>query len=588
MNKTSLLATLFILSITEPMLAQLYENRDGIKLELSEQDYDLWLEKDDDITDLQTGVFRKEGESLHFFPEKSDIGDLKASKAKIVDECTILWNKYGLFHRKECKEARDSTNLSTPLHSSSVVNRAKIDFPKKWVTFRKNGITMQIPKGSRVSLTKNRISVEYGKGKWELFETDDFDTYLRETVAKLHPEYAYRSKEGNSIFLQVEKPEFRYVMVVKKRAGKRTLIGRIEASDQPTFKAMSISMASYYPLKTDKPQKAFKPLPLVHWKPSDGSFRIDIPKGWQTDGGTADLGVNGYIRIVRAVAPDEKAGFIGVYYPFYQYMETPYGPQGTPPMEPENYLRQLFFNELASKYRIEFEGLEIKKVTIDKKLSDEFTKAYQNLYRQQGVLLQVSNRVLTAVGTFVENGETYDMLVTGLLNYNIQTIQSIGNLYRWGPAPLFIEVAAKGQLLRYLPTFKKMAGSFQVDREWLAGHMQKADAEMKSIIKHYRKMSDIIHKNSEERIKEGLEEYESEEQEKMEEHWDTFFALGGEERYNDPVTGEEIDLPYGVDRYYYDRYSQVWVGINESRPDAEELAQHLKEEGFVELRLHTH
>jgi len=116
----------------------------------------------------------------------------------------------------------------------------------------------------------------------------------------------------------------------------------------------------------------------------------------------------------------------------------------------------------------------------------------------------------------------------------------------------------------------------------------KAQKEMQSTLKHYRKMSDMIHKNAEYRLNLSESTYNNISNTENEVFWDTFYALGGEERYDNPQTGEEIDVPIGADKYLYDNYSETWVGINLDQPDALDLINELKNNGFVELKKHTY
>jgi len=94
-------------------------------------------------------------------------------------------------------------------------------------------------------------------------------------------------------------------------------------------------------------------------------------------------------------------------------------------------------------------------------------------------------------------------------------------------------------------------------------------------------MSEMIHKNSEMRLNQGMREWEQ--QQNLEN-----YALGGEERYDNPITGEEIDVPTGADKYLYDNYSRMWVGINMGNSDALDIINELKNNNFVELKKHKY
>jgi hypothetical protein len=51
---------------------------------------------------------------------------------------------------------------------------------------------------------------------------------------------------------------------------------------------------------------------------------------------------------------------------------------------------------------------------------------------------------------------------------------------------------------------------------------------------------------------------------------------------------EEIDVPTGADKYFYDNYSETWIGIKMDNPDALDIINELKNNGFVELKKHRY
>jgi hypothetical protein len=101
-------------------------------------------------------------------------------------------------------------------------------------------------------------------------------------------------------------------------------------------------------------------------------------------------------------------------------------------------------------------------------------------------------------------------------------------------------------------------------------------------------MTRLIRENSEYRINLGLKMHEENEKVENEIFSDIWYALGGEERYDNPSTGEVIALPVGADKYFYDNYSETWIGIKMDNPDAMDIVNELKNNGFVELKKHRY
>ena len=324
------------------------------------------------------------------------------------------------------------------------------------------------------------------------------------------------------------------------------------------------------------------------WQPSDRSFTIDVPLGWKADGGTVDMGANGYLRIVQVMAPDGSAGLAGFYSPSYQYVQTGYGTGGVPPEPADSYVRGRFFHELSQRFNLNFQGLVLEQVSIDPETSQKLTRMLMDYAGRMGVSANVRMEAVSARGHYLFNGREFDLLVAGAMQYITMPLQGMGYSYVWGPAPIFVEVAPRGGMSRWIPIFERIAYSWQVSPQWLATHQRNAAADARGILAHYRKKSRMIHENAERRMNMGMEEWERRQNELTEETFDTFHALGGEDRYDNPETGEEVDVDSGADRYLYDSYSSTWIGLEDNGADSEEIMQNLKDNGFVELKRHTH
>ncbi len=567
----------------------------GMKLELASGNYDYWIETPRKIVDLQTGSYEVRGKYIFFYPDASDIGDLKPSRAEIIDDCSLKWGKAGIFRRKGCIPRANFSMTSPPVtvppagvKKASFFKTKEKAFPKIWRVFRKREFEIYIPEGCKVQEDKkfSGISLLFNDGEaWIGAMPQNAWDLQKRALSGCNLEGAFQ-KGNTTIFICNPSSNIRLVQLVQKR-DRSSIASFVKAGDFSTFKALSIAISSFkFMGKKGYSGKGASAVSFTRWMPRDRSFLIEIPQGWNASGGTADLGVNGYFRIVQVLSPDKRAGFLGVYYPFYQYAQTTIGSSGIPPEDALTFIRGRFFYDLRNKYKIEFTNLHFDSLNIDQGLSQKLTKQYNVFGVPTGGKCNV--QVVEGQGIYLEDGKEFDIWVGGLISYSILPLQGLGYSYYWGPAPVFVEVAQKGELPKWLSIFKRMADSWRPNWQWLSRHYRNAAIEQRNIISHYRRMSDLIHKNAEMRMNQGMMEYEAEENEKMEEFWDTFYALGGEERYDNPATGEEIDLPIGADKYLYDNYSQTWVGIRQDVQGSEDLIQALKEKGFVELKLHQH
>ena len=573
-------------------------NKPGLKLEIIEGDYELSLEKGDDITDIQLGHVTIDGNIIRFKPEYSETGDTVPSTAVIVDDCTLQWKRYGLFRAETCAPNQTSSvPASSPSSNYSASKQGIYEksghferFPTRWQKVMLKGVEISVPMGTHVSEKGRKIILRGESATAEFLPVKKKKRLLYTLEKSCHPSEILKSGDGKSYFMLCAKGRSpAYVDVVFKKNGKKLIAGIVKAENPAALKAFSIALASIKPVGTQRKHKCAEALQTRPWRPQDGSFTLPLPDGWEASGGTADLGNNGYIRIVRALSAKKDAAFIGVYYPFYQYMQMGYyGSSGFAPMEPEDYIRSRFFDDLARKYQISFNNLQIDKIKENEKVSTLLTRLNQQMYARYGLAASPSIRYIDGYATFLYEGKPYEMIITGSLTYRTAPLQGVGTQYSWGPSPIYLEIAKKGDLCHYYKTFEKMMAGWQVDMNWLQRHLQFARVEQREILSHYRKMSEIIHENSEARMSEAMREWEANTNVEMETFWDNYFALGGEERYNDPNTGEEIDLPTGADKYFYDRYSQSWVGVSDSNPDRDEIIQNLKEHGFIKLKPHSY
>ncbi|WP_456382450.1 hypothetical protein [Hydrogenimonas sp.] len=581
MAKTLLYAGISLLLFTGTTWAEEYilSGHPDIHMELAEGSYDLWSENEKEIVDIQTGSYERNGKRILFHPEFSEVGDLTPSTAYIIDTCTIEWEGRGLFRALSCPTSSSAPSLSHPSHVKKPSER--------WKMARMKDLKLSIPETARVDRKRKTVTIRYRKGTAKIAPTGSIPKYVAQVEWACRPDRIFADREKKSFFFLCRDGSLR--QLVFKETGRKLLVTDVEAPDFPTFKTLAIAASSLKPVDRSK-TTATSSFTFHTWRPSDRSFVIEIPQGWQARGRTIEHGANGYIRFVEVTDPRNEVRFVGAYFPFYQFARFSYGygANGVPPMEPNPYLRTRFFRDLTEQFGIVFEDPRFEKIEIDPELSERITRSHLDLYRQYGISADIRIEIVTATGRCFRDGNRRDLLVMGALFYSRSPLQNMGVMERWGPAPLYVATTPEGEMGKYLSAIQRMADSFQVDMRWLQRHMNIAAEEARQIIEHARKMSQIIHENSEARLRESFAMHEAEEKERQEKFWDTFFALGGEERYDDPLTGEEIDLPTGADRYFFDRYSRSWVGIHDDDPDAGEIIRHLRDAGFHELKLHTH
>ncbi len=569
----------------------IYENvsRPNMKLDIEEGIYDHWIERGDDLTELQEGSYKIRGNVIYFSPELSDVGQLNPSRAVILDDCRIKWGEKGIFVLPRCKGAERGGKARGNVAAKFIPNT----FPKRWRIERKADMEVYVPENAKVKMGQAGLTISYNGAKAGIVAVEQGQDSFDQFVSACRPNTVLRGRDNTWFYVCGQGARHKYLEIVTK-AGLHSpgILTYVAADDMPTLKALSIAVSSLKQVGIASPSVASTgqsvPVSFKKWQPADRSFSISVPDGWNIQGGTADLGRNGYVRIVQAQDPKTMATFIGVYYPFYQFSQTPYGGGGIQPMDAKSYIRGMFFTQLAQSYHIVFDNLRIGELRPLPDMSQKFTRQAEQIGRQMGISVSLRYEVVSGRATCTKDGRPFDMSILGLLQYTTMPLSGMGYSYSWGPAPIYVEMAQRGQLARWFPVFSKMASSWQVSSSWLVAHNRRAISDARQTIQHFRNMAKIIHENAQMRLETGMKEWESQENQEMEIFWDTYHALGGEDRYDDPQTGEEIDVPTGADKYLYDRLSQTWIGIHEDQYGAQDLVEELKQKGFVELRPHTY
>ncbi len=454
--------------------------------------------------------------------------------------------------------------------------------PHTWQVRTIKHFRISVPEDARLDARKDRIRITWRGTTGDIITTREVNTTLEQIINRWRPQKIFRKGESYVLFGEGWMGE------IVVRAGKTPVVTAVKATDLRGFKTVSLALASIKPLSPSTVKTPHVSLPFHQWTAEDGSFTIEVPRSWEVDGGTVDLGVNGYVRMVVAQSADENEALLGIYSPFYSYLQTGVSGNGTPPMSPRDYIEQRFFDDLSTYLDITFDDVDLSAFHVDEQLSAQLTRANAQLATQYGVSVQSESKVFDGTAECSYEGQPCEMRIMGIMSYSRMPLQGIGETHQWGPAPVILGITRKGELDRWKEIFLKIAESWQPKADWLIGHAHRARQETRDIVRHYRRMSKMIHEGYEQRSQASMAQWDAEQKEKEEEFYDLWHAMGGEDRYEDTDLHQEVDVPTGADKYLWDRYSQTWVGIRYDQPDAEELEQHLKEEGFTELKLHTH
>lgn len=567
----------------------------SVLLRIEKGHYHIWFQQGEQKMDIQAGRCSVEGNRILFRPDYSNLPDLGASAGEILDRCRLRWEG-DVFVNTSChartvsgKQKSETKKIhkktEQPAAVSKKVTHASAS-SEKWRAVEKGIFRLSVPSDAKVSVAKNRLRIEWRDGVAELLAgNDDFCGDPLENALEMCAPTQHLRKGETDFYLCASGAPYTYLQAVGRNRGTGMVVTYTAARNYETLKRLSLMIASVEPANRGSATWHKIDLPLHTWRPRDGSFSISVPQNWRADGGTADMGRNGYIRLVRIEDPEGKRGVVGIYYPFYQYAQMGYTRAGAPPMEPEDYVKMRLFQDLA-QYNILFDNLTISHFKPEEALGRQMTEQQRRFNAQMGVNVSPELKAFMADATFTKGGRPFRMVIEGTISYTTMPYNGASTVV-WGPAPILLGYAPQGELSNWYPLFKKIAVSWQTDLHWLMAHQKRAAADAASVLRHYRKMSKII-QQSEARMNRQLEEWEGRQHLEQEIFWDTFYALGGEERYDHPQTGEEIDVPTGADKYLYDAYSEGWVGIHMDRPDAEELVRALKEKGFVELVPHRY
>ena len=562
---------------------RMVDDDSNVTLLLSNGIYRIYMQEGGYGFDIQIGKFQIKGKQIYFYPQVNNIPELGNSTGVILSPCKIEWEG-DIFVKKGCDSSKEKEPPSANTNNvkQNYSNNHK-KFPDRWTVFENQILQLSVPVGAKVETEGNKVRISYADASGELIAVNDANEQTKKLLNSCMPIKSL-AKGDTKFFICNDQAKFHFMQIVSQGKPAKKL-SYVTANDLSTLKALSIALSSIKLKKRPSSQTAVK-VTMEPWQPRDGSFTISVPRGWSVDGGTADFGRNGYVRIVQAVSPDQKKMFIGFYYPFYQYVQLGGIASGIPPMGPEEFITGRLFIDLAQNYRIIFNNPHIKFVKPNPQLSDQLNREAQKMIARRGMRGSAKYEVFTAEALVDMNGQEKPMYIFGIMTY-ITLPLSAGYSYLWGPSPIILAVTPEGSFNRWWGVFEKMAESWQVNPRWLSAHLQYAASDAQATLNHFKKISALIRKQGE-ALNNSLNDWEQQTDFEMELFYDTYHALGGEERYDNPVTGEEIDVPTGADKYLYDQYSQAWVGIQMDKPNAPELIQELKENGFIELTPHDY
>ena len=556
----------------------LNESTKEVELKLEGGHFSIWLMKNGHRFLVKAGKYKVSGNVVHFLAKYDDSTGIGDSEGKLIDACRLKWEG-GIFLKKRCQEKgplQGVSGISKPIHAESAVtaNVPQDSFPKEWKIVKKKGFAVYVPVDATLHVKNDGLNVLFrGSSAGLKAIIANGNNVIHEIIAKCRPVNRLSRGENNQFLFCAPDSGYAYLDMVTKGQPVR-IFSYVLAKNFNHLKVLSIALASVKQSVTAHGGAAS--VSYHKWSPRDGSFSVDVPQGWMADGGTADFGRNGYIRIVKVASPDGRKQFVGVYSPLYEYVQMGYMQSGYPPMEPQDYIANSFFQFIANNYNIVFENVKIDSFHFDENMSNMLNS--QN--RQYG--LSAKDEVFYANGSCSLDGNAQELVIQGIMNYLYLEMAVI-----WGPAPIVVLTAPRGEMKNWLGILTHVANSWQVNPQWLIAHSRYARRDMKKTLEGFRRVNKIL-QQQEQMLNQSFEEYDEQSNLDMEIFWDNYHALGGEERYDNPTTGEEIDVPTGADKYLYDQYSQTWVGIKMDQENAQELMQHLKERGFVELVPHTY
>ncbi|WP_457603276.1 hypothetical protein [Nitratifractor sp.] len=567
---------------------------------------------------LQEGDYRIDGDRIRFIPKVDRLKEMGfqeegLEEGEIVDPCRLRWGG-DLFVKKGCDEISDEAsenensdelmeekevevkesqvtnpkNLETESEDSSKQETGVIKKP--WRIVRNGGFELSLPEGAELQTCHEGFELSWkgAQGAVQIVPGDEVPSRLQRLLRECRP-VKILARGATQIALCAQGASKRYLEIVTKKGGRGTLYSFAAANDLETLKRLSIALSSLRPVKTQEvsqsPQRVAPPTFI--WSPSSRCYTVAAPRGWDVQGGCADLGRNGYIMLLKITDSEGKRGMLLIDYPFYQSIRMGGQNLGVAPMDCRSYFGHRLFQELASRYRIVFPGVHFDRLGSDVEMSRRLTMQTANFLRRYGIAATDQYHVCRGEGLFSLNETPLRLKVLGVLAYRSRPLYGGAAMTLWGPDPAVITYAPEREFTAWNTFFLKLAETWRPNPRWLAVHHQNAAQDAQSVLAHYQRIRQIIQEH-ETAMEQAAAEQDQEEHFENELFWDTFYALGGEDRYDDPDTGEEIDVPTGADKYLYDQYSQSWVGLHDDQPDVQELEEALREKGFRELVPHRY
>ncbi|WP_456429125.1 hypothetical protein [Nitratifractor sp.] len=565
---------------------------------------------------LQEGEYRVDGDRIRFIPKVDRLKEMGfqeegLEEGEILGVCRLRWGG-DIFVKKGCTEVSDEMsenenfkeiteengedenqitppeNIETESEDSSEQETGTIEKP--WRIVRNGGFELSLPEGAKLRTDQKGFELLWNgaQGAVQIVPGGEVPSRLQRLLRECRP-VKFLARGATRIALCKQGAAQRYLEIVTKKSGEGTLYSFAAANDLKTLKRLSIALSSLRPVKRKggSPNPGGVTLPTFTWSPSSRCYTVAAPRGWDVQGGCANLGRNGYIMLLKMTDPERKRGMLLIDYPFYQSIRMGGQNLGVAPMDCRSYFGRRLFQDLASRYGILFPGMRLDRLGPDVEMSRRLTMETANFLRRYGIAATDQYRVCRGEGLFSPQETPLRLEILGVLAYRSRPLYGGAGMTLWGPEPAVITYAPQREITTWNAFLLKLAETWRPDPRWLARHHQYAAQDARSVLAHFQKIRQIIQEH-ETAMEQAAAEHDRQEHFENELFWDTFYALGGEDRYDDPDTGEEIDVPTGADKYLYDQYSQTWVGLHDDQPDVQELEEALREKGFRELVPHRY
>ena len=301
------------------------------------------------------------------------------------------------------------------------------------------------------------------------------------------------------------------------------------------------TLASFkYDAKLKNPDKVKNIVKMVSWKdPKEGAFSIDVPMGWNIDGGVVRPYIDAALKI-EATSGDEGIQVENPYPPIYtapnQILELAGFTEGSH-YNPSGGISQdmIVMSERNAQAYIETTLAENLKLNVD------FVKSRDDLVAKIPQLSYMTEAT-AAEATLSGDGKIHKVVV---IQQGISVAETnlwyVGLTHYWAPES---EISKVEQIAT------AMDESFKLDSAWAAREQVEVAKRSQIISQTQSEISDIISSTF---------EYRSSSQNKMADKWSD--AILGVQDVYDPSTGENYTVP-NTSTYYWTDGLKTVVGTD--------------------------